>query len=160
MRPGVLINEEGAGENLTELVVFRLEGREYALPVACVREVLLMVALTPVPEAPPWFRGIINLRGQVLPVLDLRGRLGLSHQAPGLNTPIVVVQTGGRMAGLIVDAVDEVLALPAGSIGPPDELVEPARSVAAFAGAGDRMILVLDAGYLIADSERLVSVQR
>lgn len=147
-------------EGLAELVVFRLEGREYAFPVEHVDEILRMVALTPVPEAPPWLSGVINLRGQVVPVVDLRMRLGLPRQVPGLSTPIMVVRAGGRVAGLIVDAVDEVLALPPGSIGPPDDLVDPARSVVAAASDGDRMVLVLDAGHLIAGSERLVQVER
>jgi purine-binding chemotaxis protein CheW len=147
-------------EGLAELVVFRLEGREYAFPLEHVNEVLGMVALTPVPEAPPWLSGVINLRGQVVPVVDLRTRLGLPYQVPGLSTPIMVVQAGGRMAGLIVDAVDEVLALPPGSIGPSDDLVEPVRCVVAVATAGDRVVLVLEPRHLIAGSVRLVPVER
>src|SRR5437660_1615747 len=78
-------------DGLRQFVVFRLHAREYALPVGQVVEVLHMVAMTPLPEAPAWLPGLIDLRGQVIPILDLRTRLGLRPQAPDLDTAIVVV---------------------------------------------------------------------
>jgi purine-binding chemotaxis protein CheW len=130
---------------LTQWLVFQLQTHDYALPVGDVVEVLRMVALTPVPEAPPWLAGILNLRGRAIPVLDLRRRLVVGPpEAPGLNTPIIVAHAAGRPVGLIADRVSEVIALPADAIEPPDALAGPGRAISGLAHAGDRLILVLD----------------
>ncbi|MFZ1404781.1 MAG: chemotaxis protein CheW, partial [Anaerolineae bacterium] len=83
-----------------QLVVFEVGQRAYALRVEQVIEVLRMVAIAPLPDTPPWLAGMLNFRGQVIPVMDLRTRLGAPRPQPDLNTPIMVVTTGERMAGL------------------------------------------------------------
>lgn len=132
------------------LVVLRLDGREYALPVADVEEVLPMVAMVPVPGAPPWLAGVINLRGRTVPVVDLRTRLGLPPTEPGLRTPILVASAGGRPVGLIADEVVEALGLTGESIEPPDELAGAAHPFSALARAADRVIPVFDVERLTA----------
>jgi len=129
---------------LTQLIVFRLAGREYALPVRSVAEVLRMVALTPVPEAPAWLAGMLNLRGRIIPVVDLRTRLGLPAQAIDVNTPIIVAQTTDRVLGLIADEMTEVVGLPLDAIQPPDLLAGAGHAVTAMARAGGRLLLILD----------------
>lgn len=140
------------------LVVFRLEDRKYGLEVQHVGEIVPMVALAPVPEAPPWLEGVLNLRGRVVPVVNLRVRFGLPRREPGLETPIMIAIAGERTAGFIVDAVDEVLSLPSSSLSPPGELVDPG-SVTAVAVAGDGLILVVNPEPLIAASEPLVPAE-
>ena len=71
-----------------------------------------MVAIAPVPEAPSWLPGVINLRGKVIPVIDLRVRLGLASKPVGINTPIIVAEHEGQMVGLIADSVTELLTVP------------------------------------------------
>ncbi|MCX6027835.1 MAG: chemotaxis protein CheW [Chloroflexi bacterium] len=129
---------------LTQWLVFRLQAHDYALPIGEVAEVLRMVALTPVPESPVWLSGMANLRGRAIPVIDLRRRLGLPPEAPGLSTPIIVTHATGRPVGLIADSVSEVITLPADAFEPPDALAGPGRAVSWLAHAGERLILVLD----------------
>src|SRR5205809_5151739 len=90
MTTTALSETEAGSAAATQLVVFRIEKSEYALPVGNVGEILRMVAIAPVPEAPSWLPGVINLRGKVIPVIDLRVRLGLASKPVGINTPIVV----------------------------------------------------------------------
>jgi purine-binding chemotaxis protein CheW len=123
-----------------QLVVFRVEASEYALPVANVGEVLRMVAIAPVPESPTWVLGVINLRGEVIPVIDLRTRLGVPAQAAGLNTPIIVAEHEGQSVGLVADSVTELISVPLEAIEQPDAQVVGV----AVARSGARLIPVLD----------------
>lgn len=141
------------------LVVFRLGEREHALPVEEVGEVVRMVAVTPVPDAPPWLAGVISVRGQVIPVIDLRARFGASHRDVGLNTPIIIAQAGDQTGGLIVDSVDDVLWAPAASLAPPKGPVQSSQPVAAVVTTGERLILVLDPEVLLAESGSFVPVE-
>jgi purine-binding chemotaxis protein CheW len=140
-------------------VVFRLAEHEYALRLESVSEVLRMVAITPLPESPPWLAGVINLRGRVIAVTDLRLRLGLPAPAPGLNTPIIVVEAAGRQMGLIADSVVEVLTNAAEAADLPFSMpgTGPARLALATLRAGDRLITVLDLGSLSVAGERLIA---
>jgi purine-binding chemotaxis protein CheW len=131
------------GHLLKQWVVLRLDSAEYALPVASVIEVLRMVALRPLPEAPAWVAGLLNLRGTAIVVLDLRQRLGLPPRPPDLNTPIVVLQTAGEPLGLIADEVVEIVALPPEGLKPADHLPGSGDLFAALAHAGERVLLVL-----------------
>jgi purine-binding chemotaxis protein CheW len=132
-------------DGVRQLIVFKLDGREFALPVENVSEVLRMVTLAPVPEGPSWLPGVINLRGVVVPVVDLRTRLGLPRERWGVNTPIIVAECVGKMLGLLADAVVELLTVPSSSISPPDpEIGGTAGSVSGVARAGERLIFIFD----------------
>lgn len=135
----------------TQLIVFRLQQGEYALPVESITEVLRMVALTPVPQGAPWLQGMLNLRGQVLPVIDLRTRLELPRLAVTLTTPIIVVAVQGRALGLIADTMVEVLTAIVEPVEAARMLIGPTHPVAGLARAGDRLILVLDLERLTSD---------
>jgi purine-binding chemotaxis protein CheW len=149
------INEtQTAVDEVTQLVVFKIEKSEYALPVANVGEILRMVAIAPVPEAPDWLPGVINLRGRVLPVIDLRTRLALPKLPVGINTPIIVAEHEGRMIGLVADSVTELLTVTLDSVEPPDPRVGAANTVEGVARAGDRLILIFDLARLCAASEK------
>lgn len=124
-------------------LVLRVAGREYALAVGNVREVLRMVALTPMPGACPWLAGLVNLRGQGVPVLDLRRRLGLPAVPASLDAVIVVVDVGDRPMGLLAEEVVEVLDLPARQLRATDPLAGSEHLFQAVAEAGERLILVL-----------------
>lgn len=130
------------------LLTFRTQGHEQALPVEDVVEVLRMVAPAPLPGAPPWVSGVINLRGRVIPLIDLRSRLGAPIPEPDLSTPIIVVDAGRGTAGLVVDEVVEVLALPDDAVAVPGPETAAATAVSGVARDGNRLILVLDWGRL------------
>jgi chemotaxis signal transduction protein len=92
-------------------MLLRIDGREYGLPLDCLVEVVRMAALAPVPGGPSFVLGLLDLRGRVVPVLDLRQRLGLPPAEPGLSTPICVVEAAGRGFGLVADAVSDIRPL-------------------------------------------------
>ena len=126
----------------TSVILLRLEGQTYALPLGCVVEVVRMAALAPVPDAPPHVLGLLDLRGRVVPVLDLRRRLGLAPAEPGLSTPICVVEAGGRCFGLVADAVTDVRPL----TGPVEQFGGAPEDgpVAGVAHVDGRLVSVLD----------------
>jgi purine-binding chemotaxis protein CheW len=134
-------------------VVFRLHEGSYGLPLENVSEVVRMVAITSVPRAPEWLLGVINVRGRVVPIIDLRLRLGLSPRTAELNTPVIVVQVKGRIVGLVVDRTEEVISLPPEAITPPDDLTVRARPVQAVANRNGELILILDLPRVVAGTE-------
>jgi len=145
-------------------VVFRLESGQYALPLEHVVEVLRMVSIRPVPEGPAWLAGVINLRGRVLPIMDLRARLGLPPLGPRLETRIIVADTAGyagggasgpRLIGLLADEVLEVLTQAASTIELPHGLPGAAGRPLAAVKAGDRLVTVFDLERLGADAQTL-----
>jgi chemotaxis signal transduction protein len=93
---------------MTPLVSFSLAGRTYCLPVSAVQEVLRMVAVTPLPDAPPEVLGAINVRGTPTLVFDLRQRFGLPHQAPAPSSPLLLVRIGDTRLAVLVDQVNGV----------------------------------------------------
>jgi purine-binding chemotaxis protein CheW len=124
------------------VIILRLEGRDYGLPLDCLVEVVRMAALAPVPTAPSFVLGLLDLRGRVVPVLDLRQRLGLPPAQPGLSTPICVVETSGGGFGLVADAVSDIRPL----VAPVEELdVAPHDSpVAGVTHVDGRLVSLLD----------------
>lgn len=105
------------------LLVFHLDQQAYALEIEYVVQIIPMLKLTPVPQAKNLIEGVANIHGEFVPVLDARSRLGLPHITPQLNTPILLVNTGERTLGLIVDRVDQVIHLPAGQVVSTGELL-------------------------------------
>ena len=154
MTTTALSETEAGSAEATQLVVFRIAKSEYALPVGNVGEILRMVAIAPVPEAPEWLPGVINLRGKVIPVIDLRTRLGLAAKPVGLNTPIIVAEHEGQMVGLVADSVTELLTVGNDSIEPPDERVGASNTVKSVARAAERLILIFDLERVCAGSQQ------
>ena len=140
----------GLGETSPHLVVFILQAREFALPLAHVREVLPMVILTPIPQSVAWLAGMFNLRGQLIPIIDLRQRLNLVAPAPQLQTPIIIAQVNERLVGFIVDAMRDVLPLTAYAQ-LPDELAGTNHAVSGLYRLAERLILVLDLERLVSE---------
>ena len=136
------------------LVLFRLAGEHYGIDVGCVREIITWQEVTRVPRTPPFVEGIINLRGHIIPVLDLRRRFGLAAAERDRATRIVVVEIGTAVVGLVVDAVSEVLRLPGEAIEPPAEILAvDATFIEGIARSGDRLILVLQPDRILAPVE-------
>lgn len=111
--------DHGESSNDTrELISFRIDEQEFCLDIMAVREIRGWTAATPLPHSPSYVRGVINLRGAVLPILDLKARLGLGLAEPSARSVIIVVHIGNRLVGLLVDAVSEILAAEGASIQP------------------------------------------
>lgn len=111
-----------------QLVVFDLAGQQYGVDISTVREIIRMTEITHVPDAPPSIEGVINLRGGVIPVVDLRKRFGLRVTRPTDQSRVLVVELEGDNVGVVVDRVDEVLRIPASSIEDTASLVTTADS--------------------------------
>jgi len=140
----------------TLLTVFEVEERRYAVPVAATVEAVWMAALVPVPHAASWHAGMLDLRGDVLPVVDLRARLGLGERRVELDSRILVVRRRCA-AGLIVDSITGVLEAPVGA----DEAERHGaeRFVERVLRSSDGLIVVLDldavlSGLDVIDGER------
>lgn len=126
-----------------ELILLEVAGNDFCIDIGYVREIRGFTAVTPLPHAPDHVLGVINLRGAVMPVLDLRARLGLGRTEPTGRHVVVVVSQDGKTAGLLVDAVQETMIVDAGCLQPPPEF------------AGGRGEAVVDA--LIALEGRILS---
>ena len=137
-----------------QLVVFDLALEAYGVDIGAVREIIRMQDITEVPRTPEFVEGIINLRGKVIPVVDLRKRFGLPVSERTKDNRIVVVDIGGQDIGVIVDAVAEVLRVAADAVEPPSVVITSAESVylLGIAKLEDRLIILLDL-------ERVLSVQ-
>lgn len=145
--------ETGAGN--IELLTFRIAEQEYALDIMSVREIRGWTHATPLPHAPHYMKGVINLRGTVLPVMDLSARLGLPRREQSDRNVIIVVKLDDTMTGLLVDAVSDIVALsPDDMQAPPELSANPAEAVvSALTLIDERMIRVLDLSATIRDAE-------
>ena len=147
---------EQQGNTLLQLASFRLAQEEYAVDITAVQEIVRMSAITRVPRAPNFVEGVINLRGKIVPVIDLRKRFGMSTIEPTKTTRIVIIQVEGKTVGLIVDAVSEVLRLNSNAVSPTPEMVASEVDAAFFKGVGqigDRLIILLDLQRLLSVDE-------
>lgn len=140
---------EPGGESPAQFVGFRLDRQRYALSLDHVERALRMVAVTSMPEAPPWVAGMINLHGRVIPVVDLRQRFGQPSKEPHPDDRLLIVQTSERTMALMVDEVTEVLEVPAQQVEPSAGLVPDARPLAAVIRRNGDLVLVLDAVQLL-----------
>lgn len=123
-----------------ELISVRIGDQAYAIDIMAVREIRGWTAATPLPHAPPHVLGMMNLRGAILPVIDLGARLGLGPATPGASSVVVVAQIGDAQVGLVVDAVSDILQVTEGLIqAAPD--VGSADSTAFVAG-----VMTIDTG--------------
>ena len=130
-----------------QLVVFALSSEEYALPIQQVQEIIRYSEPRAVSSAEPWIRGVISLRGKIVPVFDLGLRLGL-HAEPGPDQKIVIVETASGTAGVIVDEVEEVLTVDADQL---DEVPGAGTdAIDAIAKIDDRLVVLLTPDRLLA----------
>lgn len=129
-----------------ELLTFRVADQEYSLDIMSVREIRGWTRTTPMPHAPEFMRGVINLRGTVLPVMDLARRLNLPTRETSDRNVIIVVKINGTLTGLLVDAVSDIVAMTEDDLQPPPELSSDSQMsvVRALTVIDDRMIRVLD----------------
>lgn len=132
-------------------VVFKVQGTEYALAAADVLQMESYAGATPVPGSKPWVSGIIQVRGRIVPVVDVRGRFGLPPQDRTVDTRVVVATHGERAVALLVDSAREVLKLEPDQLKPPPQVVaqEAKGLVKAVAQVGTRLVMLLDLGKLM-----------
>lgn len=138
-----------------QLVSFRLAQEEYGIEITRIQEIILMGEITEMPQTPPYIRGLINLRSTVIPIVDLRLRFGLPSQEPTDETRIVVVNVRGKIIGIIVDAVSEVLRVGKDQIAPPPPTIAGLGEdyLVGLAKLDQRLLILLDIDGLLSDQE-------
>ncbi|HHX94688.1 MAG TPA: chemotaxis protein CheW [Clostridia bacterium] len=139
-----------------QLVVFTLANETYGIAISTVNEIIRMQDITEVPRTPDFVEGVINLRGRIVPVIDLRKRFGLEAAEATQASRIMVVELQGLTVGMIVDSVSEVLRLPTDSIEPTPAIASGVDS-AYLKGVGkwdDRLIILLDIEKVLYQSEQ------
>ena len=139
-----------------QIVVLDLGGEAYGVEIGRVEEIIRMQAVTRIPNGPAFIEGVTNLRGRVIPVLDLRKRFGLPASEATRRSRIVVGELGEHTVGLVVDGVSEVLLVSAEAIEPPSTLVTSADSafLRGVAKLDERLILLLDLSRILSPSEQ------
>lgn len=143
--PGTEVTPRGGDEQL-QLVTFEVASEEFAVDILAVQEINRMLVLTRVPQSPPEVEGVINLRGKIIPVLDLRKRFGLPCVEHSEHSRIIVVEVHGRVLGFIVDRVHEVLRVPSSIVEPAPGMVCSVDSdfIAGVGKLSDRLLILLN----------------
>jgi purine-binding chemotaxis protein CheW len=149
------VAESSAEDPLIQLVTFHLDGETYGINVMQVQEVLRVSEIAPVPGAPPYVLGIINLRGNVVTVIDTRGRFALPPGEIGDATRIVLIESEQQVMGILVDSVSEVVELQDSEIDAAPNVgdEDSSRYIQGVATREGGLLIVVDLNKLLADGE-------
>ena len=150
--------EKKTTEELLQLVSFKIGDEEFGVDILRVQEINRMMDITQVPNAPEYVDGVINLRGRVIPVIDLRVKLRMPRIDHDKDTRIIVVEIGNRTVGFIVDSVNEVLRIPTNITEPPPDMAAglDADYITAIGKLEDRLLILLDLEKILTVSEKKV----
>lgn len=134
------------------IVGFQVGRETYGVPITSLHEIVRVPEITAVPDAPDYLEGVINLRGKIVSVMDLRKRFGDKDATVRKNNRILVVEHGGRLAGLIVDSASEVLKIPADSVEAPPAVFQEGglNCVTGLGKVAGRLVVLLDMSKLLA----------
>lgn len=145
-----------------QLVTFSIGSEEFGVDILKVMEIIRTMEITKVPKAPPFVEGVINLRGLVIPIIDLRRRFGLEHKTLDTDTRIIVIEINGMTVGFVVDSVSEVLRIPASTVEPAPPVVAGLDSdyISGIGKLEDRLLILLDLDKLLSadDLENLSGI--
>ncbi len=150
-------NVKTESTELLQLVSFTLNEEEFGIDILMVQEIIRMLQITKVPNSPDFVDGVVNIRGRIIPVVDLRCKLGMPRKEHDKETRIVVVEVSGKTIGFIVDAVTEVLRIPSSIIEAPPELIAGVNSefIKAVGKLEDRLLILIDLEKILSNSEKL-----
>jgi purine-binding chemotaxis protein CheW len=142
-------------KELLQLVSFKIADEEFGVDILSVQEINRMSQITQVPNTPDFIEGVINLRGRIIPVIDLRVKLGMARKEHGKNTRIVVVELKGQTLGFIVDEVSEVLRIPKEITEAPPEMIGSVDSdyITSIGKLEDRLLILLDLEKIISTTD-------
>jgi purine-binding chemotaxis protein CheW len=133
------------------IVGFQVGRETYGVPITSLHEIVRVPEITAVPDAPDYMEGVINLRGKIVSVIDLRKRFGLERGAPARQNRILVLEHKGRLSGLIVDAASEVIKIPAADVEPSPAVFQDGglNCVTGLAKYKGRLLILLDMAKLL-----------
>ena len=142
-------------DELLQLVSFKIDDAEFGVDILMVQEINKMMELTVVPNTPEFIEGVVNLRGRIIPVINLRSRLGLNVKKYDSETRIIVVDLVDKTIGFIVDAVKEVLRIPKSITEQPPEIISgvDAEYITAIGKLEDRLLILLDLTKILSNEE-------
>ena len=148
-------NRSAAREATREVLVFVLGGDEYGVDILKVQEIRGYDKVTPIPAAPDYVKGVVNLRGVIVPVIDLRVKFRLGEAKYDQFTVVVILRLAARVVGVVVDGVSDVMALTASEVraAPQFGSVVDASFISGVATQGERMVLLLDIEKLLSTGE-------
>lgn len=137
---------DGLGDTAGQFISFTIDKEEYAVDILCVREIKAWMQTTAIPNAPRFIRGVINLRGLIIPIFDLRARFGQPLTETTETHVVIIIAVGERTVGLLVDSVSDILTLTSNQIKPvPDMEAEGAeRFLTGLAAMENKMVALLD----------------
>lgn len=142
-------------DELLQLVTFSIGDEEFGVDILKVQEIIRTMEITKVPRAPEFVEGVINLRGKVIPIIDLRRRFGLDSKSHDKHTRIIVIEINNMIVGFVVDSVSEVLRIPAGTVEPPPPVVAGLESeyISGVGKLQDRLLILLDLDKLLSNDD-------
>lgn len=156
------LNDEAGQDEVLQIITFKVGKEEFSISILEVQEIIRITEVTSVPNSPPFVEGVINLRGKVIPVIDSRKRFGLPETEKTEASRIIVVESDGKIVGLIVDSVTEVLQLSRSTVEPPPDIAGGVDSdyIDGVGKYDDRLVILLNLSKLLnfKDSERLEEV--
>ncbi|MDP2076603.1 MAG: chemotaxis protein CheW [Sulfuricurvum sp.] len=139
-----LIGDENKIDDVVQLVGFIVGEEEFAIPILSIQEIIKPISCTRVPQTPTYILGVFNLRGSVIPLIDLRARFGLTPQKHSEETRFVVMKSGDDVAGFVIDRLTEAIRMPKRDIGPAPETVSEAETMIDGVGKqSDRIVTIL-----------------
>ncbi|HWI55130.1 MAG TPA: chemotaxis protein CheW [Desulfobacteria bacterium] len=139
-----------------QFVVFGIGTEEYGVPITQIKEINRLTTATKVPKSPTFIEGIINLRGQIIPIVDLKKRFDLELTEYTGDARIIVIQVSSSTFGVLVDSVSEVLRISTSDIEPAPNIVSgiDSRYITGVAKVGERLLIMLDLDKLLSDEEK------
>ena len=143
-------------DSILQLVTFKLENDEFGVDILRVQEINRMMNITKIPNAPTFTEGVINLRGKIIPIIDLRKKLGFVSRVYDKSTIIIVVELDGIVLGFVVDSVSEVLRIPRDIIEPPPSIIGNVESdfIEGVGKLQDRLLILLELKKIFTNTER------
>lgn len=143
-------SEPGEVETIVQLVGFMVGEEEFAVPILTIQEIIKPIEYTRVPKTPAYVLGVFNLRGSVLPLIDLRSKFGLQAGQQGEDTRYMVIKNGGEVAGFVIDKLTEAIRIKEKSIDPaPETLDEHDNLIYGVGKIDDRLITILNVETLL-----------
>ncbi len=141
---------------VVQVVSFALGSEEYGVDISQVQEIIRMVEITHVPRAPHFMEGVINLRGQLIPIIDLRTRFGMQRINSTKSTRIVVTEIGSKRVGIVVDSVSEVINIPIENVEDAPEMIAGVGTeyIQGVGKIDDRLIIMLDLTMVMSGEEK------
>ncbi|MGM0507830.1 MAG: chemotaxis protein CheW [Fusobacteriota bacterium] len=150
-----MVNEETSGVNEIQVVIFELDGTMYGVPILQVQEIIKEEEVTKLPNMPDFIEGIINLRDNIIPIMDLKKRFALNTDGDKVNEKILILRTDDLQFGIRVDSISEVEKIEVSTIEEPPKVVSgvDGRYISGIAKEENRLLTILDVDEILSEKE-------